>query len=60
MNEMAIFNEWIAEELQARGFRLVGKSSLAWFFEDSARLERIVSELTAALMDDDKYLKFQD
>lgn len=54
MIELAIFNEWMAEELQARGFQLVGKSSLAWFFEDSVRLERTVSELTAALMDDDK------
>lgn len=51
MNEMAIFNEWIAEELIARGFHLVGRSSLAWFFEDSVLLERAVSELVEALTD---------
>jgi hypothetical protein len=53
MTEFAVFNEWIAEELQARGFCLVGKSSLAWFFEDSVRLESSVAELVAALVDND-------
>lgn len=53
MNEMAVFNEWIAEELQARGFKLVGRSKLAWFFADSVRLQRAVGELTAALWDND-------
>ena len=33
----------------ARGFELMGKSKLAWFFEDSARLERTVSELVEQL-----------
>lgn len=54
MNEMAIFNEWMAEELEARGFRLVGRSSLAWFFEDSVSLERAVSELVEALQEVDR------
>lgn len=51
MTEMAIFNEWIAAELVKQGFNLVGRSNLAWFFEDSVRLERTVSELTSALVD---------
>ena len=54
MSEFAIFTEEIATALIARGFKLKGYTEKAWFFEDSARLERIVSELTAALMDDDK------
>ena len=53
MVEFAVFNEWMAEELVARGFRMVGRSNFAWFFEDSVLLERTVSELTEALMDID-------
>lgn len=49
MIEFAIFNEWMAAELEAQGFRLVGRSTLAWYFEDSERLERAVSELVAAM-----------
>lgn len=45
MNEMAVFNKGMAEELVARGFKLVGRSKLAWFFEDSALLEEAISEL---------------
>jgi hypothetical protein len=51
MNEMAIFNEWIAEELIARGFKLIDRSALAWFFEDSVLLERAVTELVEALQE---------
>jgi ubiquinone biosynthesis protein UbiJ len=47
MIEQAIFNEWIAEELIARGYALTGRSRLAWFFEDSSELERTIAELTA-------------
>ena len=51
MIEQAIFNEWIAEGLMARGFKLVGRSDLAWFFEDSVLLERAVAELVEALQE---------
>ena len=52
--EMAIFNEWLAKELVAQGFKLVGTSGVAWFFEDSVSLERAVSELTTGVLDDYK------
>lgn len=51
MNEMAVFNEAIAEELIARGFKLLGYSNKAWFFKDSVLLERTVSELVEALQE---------
>jgi hypothetical protein len=54
MIEQAIFNEWIAQELEARGFTIVGKSKLAYFFEDSAELERTVNELLEVLQEQDK------
>jgi hypothetical protein len=44
MIEQAIFNADIARELEARGFKLVGKSKLAWFFADSPELEIAVEE----------------
>jgi hypothetical protein len=53
MIELAIFNEWMAEELVARGFNLVGRSRLAWFFEDSVLLERTVAELVESLVDNE-------
>lgn len=49
MIEQAIFNERLAQELEARGFTIVGKSKLAYFFEDSAELERAIAELVDAL-----------
>lgn len=49
MNEFAIFTEAIAEELIARGFKLLGYTNKAWFFEDSLLLERTVAELVEAL-----------
>jgi hypothetical protein len=48
MGEFAVFTPEVAEALVARGFKLVGYSDKAWFFEDSLRLERAVSELVAA------------
>jgi hypothetical protein len=51
MNEMAVFTEAIAEELVNRGFRLVGYTNKAWFFEDSVLLERAVCELVEALQE---------
>jgi len=54
MIEFAVFNEMMAEELMARGFRMVGRSKYAWFFEDSVRLERAVSELVVAFEEIDK------
>jgi hypothetical protein len=54
MIEFAVVNEWIAAELQARGFKLLGRSKLAWYFEDSELLERTVSELVEALQEIDK------
>lgn len=54
MSEFAVFTEAIAEELIARGFRLLGYTSKAWIFEDSARLERSVAELVEALQEVDK------
>lgn len=51
MGEFAVFTEAIAEELIARGFKLKGYSEKAWFFEDSVRLERAVSELVESLQE---------
>jgi hypothetical protein len=45
MIEIAIFTEEIAEELMARGFQMVGKSKLAWFFEDSKEIEVAIEEI---------------
>ena len=45
MLEIAVFSEWVAAELIARGFAPVGKSKLAWFFEDSEEVERALSGL---------------
>ena len=52
MTEFAVFTKEIAEELIARGFKMVGYTDKAWFFENSVSLERDVGELTAALTDD--------
>lgn len=54
MTEYVVFNEWIAAELQARGFKLLNRGKITWCFEDSVRLERTVSELVAALEDNTK------
>lgn len=43
--EIAIFTKEIADELIVRGFTLVGRSKLAWFFEDSTLLQETVEEL---------------
>ena len=48
MGEFAVFTPEVAEGLIARGFKLVGYSDKAWFFEDSVRLERAENELVAA------------
>ena len=48
MGEFAVFTPEVAEGLIARGFKLVGYSDKAWFFEDSASLERAVAEILAA------------
>ena len=52
MGDIAIFTEEVAMALLARGFKLKGYNNTAWFFEDSVLLERAVTELTTALMDD--------
>lgn len=54
MGEFAIFTEEIAMALLARGFKLKGYTDKAWFFEDSVLLERAVSELTEAIVVNDK------
>lgn len=54
MSEMAIFTEEVAMNLLARGFKLKGYTDKAWFFEDSALLERAVSELVEALQELDR------
>ena len=54
MGEFAVFNQTIAEELIARGFKLRGYSDKAWFFDDSVLLERTVSELVEALQEVDR------
>lgn len=54
MSEFAVFTEEIAMSLLARGFKLKGMTDKAWFFEDSVRLERAVSELVAAFQEEDK------
>ena len=38
MGEFAVFTPEVAEALIARGFKLVGYTDKAWFFEDSLRL----------------------
>lgn len=52
MGEFAVFTEEIAMALLARGFKLKEMTDKAWFFEDSVSLEKAVTELTQALMDD--------
>ena len=54
MTEYVVFNEWIAAELQARGFKLLSRGKITWGFEDSVLLERTVSELVEALEDNSK------
>jgi hypothetical protein len=54
MGEFAVFTPEVAKALIARGFKLVGYSDKAWFFEDSLRLERAVSELVEAFEDESK------
>ena len=54
MGEFAVFTEEIAMILLARGFKLKGYTNKAWFFEDSVLLERAVSELTEAMIDNSK------
>jgi hypothetical protein len=44
MSEFAVFSESIAQELESKGFALLGRSALAWFFEDSAELEAAIEE----------------
>ena len=51
MIEYVVFNEWVAAELQARGFKLLGKGRITWYFEDSVRLQRTVSELIEGLQE---------
>ena len=48
MGEFAVFTPEVAQGLIARGFKLVGYTDKAWFFEDSVLLERAVNELLAA------------
>lgn len=52
MTEFAVFTKEVAEGLIVRGFKMIGYTDKAWFFEDSVSLERAVGELTAALTDD--------
>ena len=54
MTEYVVFNEWVAAELQARGFKLLGQGKITWYFEDSVLLESTVSELVEALQEIDK------
>lgn len=54
MIEQAIFSPEVVEGLKAKGFTPIGRSKLAWFFEDSVLLEAAVAELVAALEDNDK------
>jgi hypothetical protein len=50
---MIIFTEAIAAELIRKGFNPIEKGKRHWEFIDSVRLEAAVSELTAALVDND-------
>jgi hypothetical protein len=50
---MIIFTSGVAEELMKLGFVPIGEINGFWEFEDSVRLEAAVSELTAALEDND-------
>ena len=45
MRDIAIFTPAIAEALIERGFELVARTEKAYYFEDSMRLERALSEL---------------
>lgn len=54
MGEFAVFTPEVAEGLIARGFKLVGYTDKAWFFEDSVSVERAVSELVEALAQVDR------
>ena len=49
MGEAVIFTPGVAEELVARGFKLLYRTECAWHFEDSVRLWRTVGELLGDL-----------
>ena len=51
MIEFAVFTPEVAMNLITRGFKLIRRNEVAWFFEDSVLLEAAVSELVAALED---------
>ena len=46
MGEYVVFTKAIAEELIEHGFKLVGRSKLAWFFEDSQEIEEYMARHT--------------
>jgi hypothetical protein len=50
---MIIFTAEIAEELMKLGFDPIGEVNGFWEFEDSVRLEAVVSELVEGLVDKD-------
>ena len=45
MGDIAIFTPEIAEELIARGYKLIAQTKKAYYFEDSAQLRLVVIEL---------------
>ena len=45
MGEFAVFTEEVAMCLAARGFEIRGKSNTAWFFDDSAHLQKALEEI---------------